>query len=139
MKIKMRIRIPNKNNIEFNEIYDIDNNIDPEIYCNNLINNFNSTLRFNENPRELVKVEILEQDSEVKNNHDWKKQNLFTKTRGNHIYDVMKCSRCGITAKRFGLGDIIRDSKYKAKIYDTCEDALKQLEKLANKKLNKGE
>jgi len=32
MKIRMRVRIPNEN-IEFNETYDINNNINPKIYC----------------------------------------------------------------------------------------------------------
>ena len=132
--MKIKIKIKNLNgNTEWNEIYDIDNNINPNIYANNLINNFNATLRNNEIPRELINVEIID-NNETKHEHDWQKQNIITIIKGSNIYDIMKCSRCGITAKKYGLDNIVRDAKYKAKIYDYCEDALRQLEKLANKK-----
>ena len=49
------------------------------------------------------------------------KTNLVTVMGVYGSYDVMKCVRCGITGKRYGLVDIKRDPKYKAKKYETCQ------------------
>ncbi|WP_291566730.1 MULTISPECIES: hypothetical protein [unclassified Clostridium] len=130
MKIEMEVK---KINTEYTwkETYNIESDIDPKLYAEQLVANFNATLRPNESPRELVHVKIIEQDSEVMHQHTWEKQNLFTLKNINGYYDVMKCSRCEVTGKRYGLNEYVkRDSKYKAKCYETCEGSIKQLAKL---------
>lgn len=129
MKIKMTVKMINTGNI-FDEEYDIENTNIPQEYVNQLISNFNRTLRPMESPRELVNVEIIENESEVIYKHAFVKQNLYTISSNNGTYDIVKCERCGVTGKRYGLTNIKRDAKYKAKIYDTCNGAIKQIEKL---------
>lgn len=88
---------------------------------------FNSTLRPHEEPRTLVCCRV-EESTETKKDHkttikhDWKKMNLITIMKGGNSYDIMECSKCGITGKRFGLGfnGVLHDSKYKAKKYNNC-------------------
>lgn len=88
-------------------------------------------------PRELVSVEVIEDNTVVKHEHKWEKENLVTIVKGEYIYDIMKCSVCGITGKRYGLSsDVQRDSKYRAKIYDTCDGAIKKLNKINNYSIN---
>lgn len=93
-------------------------------------NNFNATLRAAESPRELISVEIVDSESSLIHEHTWGKENLVTIIKGGSSYDIMKCSRCGITGKRYGFNGVQIDSKYKAKIYATCESAIKQINKL---------
>lgn len=116
---------------QFSETYTIDDSTDPTDYANSLIDSFNRTLRVDESPRELVSVEVTKLSSVVGHNHDWEKQNLITIVKSGNAYDIMKCSRCNVTGKRYGIGgEVRRDSKYKAKIYNTCESAINQIEKL---------
>ncbi|WIV11150.1 hypothetical protein [Proteiniborus sp. MB09-C3] len=135
MKIEMAVKII-KTGMEFTEEYDIDNSLDPVKYAQNLIDRFNDSLRPNERPRELINVTVKDINSPTKTLHMWEKQNLVTQMRGGLNYDNVKCIKCGITAKRIGLTAIKRDSKYKAKIYDTCEGAIAQLEKLEKRRKN---
>lgn len=129
MKIEIIIKKINSDYV-WTEKYDIDNNADAEEYAQNLVNKFNNTLRVNEIPRELVGVIVIKEQSEILHQHIWEKQNLITIVKGSQSYDIMKCSVCGITGKRYGLSDVIkRDSKYKAKVYDTCQGAIKQIKK----------
>ena len=95
------------------------------------IQQFNNTLQPGEKARELHSVEILDVDS--KKDHDWEKTNLVTIIEGKRIYDTHKCRSCGITAKRFGLGDIVLDWNFKAKVYQRCDTSKKHLEKKALK------
>lgn len=130
MKINMSVKVIETNKV-FDETYDIPNDSNPTEWANELVNQFNTTLRPKESPRELVSVSIVEKISTAKHNHEWEKQNLFTNTRNGSSYDTMRCSRCGISAKRYGLDRVVRDAKYKAKVYDTCEGSIEQLQKLA--------
>ncbi|MCY9592350.1 hypothetical protein PC41400_14990 [Paenibacillus chitinolyticus] len=92
---------------------------DPQAWAQAMIDRFNSKLRPGENPRELVDVEVLPEESIVE--HLWEKQNTITIIRGAHIYDKMRCERCGVTGKRHGLSSgIKRDSEYRAKKYEKC-------------------
>lgn len=84
-----------------------------------MIDNFNKTLRQGERTRELVGVEVLDEPTGL-GKHEWSKTNLVTVVRGSQMYDKMRCDNCGITGKRFGLGGVTRDSKYKAKKYEKC-------------------
>jgi hypothetical protein len=129
MKIKMKVKSINSD-YTWDEEYDVETGIDAKDYAEKLIINYNTTLRPHEVARELVDVIVVDENSEVIHQHNWEKQNLVTIVRGNSIYDTMKCSMCGITGKRYGLVGIQRDSKYKAKCYDTCEGAIKQMNKL---------
>ncbi len=62
--------------------------------------------------------------------HDFAKQNLFTPKDNNGLYDVFKCSKCGVYGKRYTLdGDIIRDRQYKAKVYEYCDTAKNHINK----------
>lgn len=133
MKIKMAVKQLSTGSIWFEE-YEIDNDKDPVVFCTDLIQKFNSALRHGESPREFIGVEITEEETCVLHNHSWEKQNLVTVFRGTQSYDAMKCERCGITGKRYGLSAILRDSKYKGKVYDKCETALAQLEKNKQRK-----
>lgn len=97
---------------------------DPQTFATELLSKFNTTLRTGEKARELVGVRVLEDEPTVLD-HVWSKENLFTVENRGRYYDVMRCKRCGITGKRFGLsGSVRRDSKYRAKKYEKCRAAL---------------
>ena len=77
---------------------------------------FNSTLREGEQERELVKIKWARRLS-PRYDHRWEKQNLVTLSKGNSFFDILRCEKCGATAKRFGLVDITVDAKFAGK---TC-------------------
>ena len=55
------------------------------------------------------------------NKHNWEKQNWFTEKNKHGSHDILKCSRCGITAKRYGIEwPPTIDYKYRAKKYIVC-------------------
>lgn len=130
MKIKMTIKRINSD-YTWEEEYNIEAGMEPREFAENLIDNFNNTLRPNETARELIGVMVIDENSEVIRNHKWEKQNLVTIIKGGSSYDIMECSVCGITGKRYGLGGVVkRDSKYNANCYNTCDGAIAQMKKL---------
>lgn len=133
MKIKMKVLIINTGR-ENEEEYDINNDLDPTEYAQNLINNFNNTLRPNESPRKLMSVEVIQQHSPVTSQHDWEKTNLVTLNGRKGLHDILKCSKCGITSKRYGFSSIVRDVEYGAKAFDTCEGAITHMKKLKERR-----
>lgn len=83
-----------------------------------LIANYNRTLRPGENPREYLGYIVVDQEYK---NHEWEKQNLATIIGKGRNYDIYKCKICGVTGKRYGLsGSVLRDYKYRAKKYQSC-------------------
>ncbi|GCD12905.1 hypothetical protein [Clostridium tagluense] len=65
MKIKLTVKSVNTGNT-FDESYTINNDINPQVYAQNMIDNYNRTLRPNESARELIDVEILDKCIEIK-------------------------------------------------------------------------
>lgn len=103
-----------------------------EKWSRDTIDRFNDTLRPGESPRELISVTVDESSSGNIKKHDWEKSNLVTISPqgGGAFYDTYKCNRCGITAKRYGIGgDLFRDRKFKAKVYWRCDTSLAHREK----------
>jgi len=93
------------------------------------IAHFNATLGLGESPRTLVKVEVEEKTKGEVKDHEWEKTNLVTLRNDAYVlpYDTAKCSRCGITGKRFGLGArVCRDRKFLATVYDRCDMSMKK-------------
>lgn len=90
---------------DYNE--DVD---DPRAWAEETLARFNATLRRGERPRVLLRVEVKPNDKPLK--HVWHKTNLITIIVRNDNYDTYQCERCGMTAKRHGIGgDFIPDRK----------------------------
>lgn len=135
MKINMKVKMVNSGYI-MDEEYDLKAGTNAENHAQDMIDRFNAGLRPGESPRELISVEIIEEISD-EIEHNWEKQNLVTLKNNVGYHDKYKCSSCGITGKIYGIsGTVTRDSKYKAKIYNECHSAKKQLEKLAARREN---
>lgn len=100
---------------------------DPEQWGRDLIEWFNSTRRENEGEREFLRVEV--HGDVPPPEHNWSKTTLMTQSRGGMTsFDKMKCERCGITGKRFGLqAHVKRDSQYRAKVYARCDTTVEHL------------
>lgn len=56
-----------------------------------------------------------------KTNHIWIKENLVTICSGKEVYDIFKCSLCGIKGKSIKLGTIKLDGRLKNP--DDCKKA----------------
>jgi hypothetical protein len=85
-----------------------------------LIQQFNNTLRPGEKSRKVLFVEIAGESGPP--DHDWSKMNLVTVMDPRlGFYDILQCTRCGITAKRFGLDRILIDRKFRAKKFQKCK------------------
>lgn len=91
-----------------------------------LVDSFNRTLREGEVERVLEEVELIEGQRYAVHEHQWDKTSLVTEAGG---YDRMKCEKCGITGKRYGVGQdgITRDDKYKKEVYARCDTATRYL------------
>lgn len=84
-----------------------------------VVNYYNSTLRPKERARAFTGyVELLGEGKGAE--HDWHKQNLVTQSDHRGMFDNMKCSACGVTARRYGFGSYKRSPKFSAKKYATC-------------------
>lgn len=90
---------------------------------------FNDTLRPGENPRKLIKVEVLENSNEEF--HRWVKRTdgMSVIFRGKMV-DLMFCEKCRITGKKYGLsGNVIIDSKFRKKAFKKCNTAMVEMSK----------
>lgn len=89
-----------------------------------IVERFNNTLYPNELPRHLVDIwEVDDIDKIVVTpllKHKWRKTNLITIQKGGRMYDECKCEVCGITGRRYGLGDVTPDKKYQKPQYYSC-------------------
>lgn len=123
MKFKLEYRErDNPKNVQWEEYEEpID---DAQKWAVETIKRFNETLRPGESARDLIQVVVLDADSNEK--HSWGKTNLTTIIDRLGNYDTMKCAKCGITGKRFGLGrgGVKIDSKYRAKKFQRCDTAM---------------
>ena len=92
-----------------------------------LVQRFNETLHPGETPRVFLNVEADESTEFAKGKHSWSKWSLVTEAGG---YDIYRCETCDITGKRYEVEpEIIRDSKYKAKVYARCDTAQEYLKR----------
>lgn len=124
--MKFRIKVADDSGDGWWEEYDKPvSNLDQ--WAKDTIASFNRTLQPGEKKRTLLTVEVLDAASRAE--HTWEKQNIYTVVKGNAVYDVMKCSSCGITAKRHGVSEGIRlDCEFaRAKVYRRCDTAYRHL------------
>ncbi len=125
--MKFRIRVSDGSS-EWWESFD-ENITNAQQWAADTIQSFNDTLRLNELPRTLLDVEVVDVDTRAK--HDWVKTNLTTIIQRGRIYDSYRCTCCGITGKRHGIGGLCLDPKFaRAKVYRRCDTAEKHLRKL---------
>ncbi len=87
-------------------------NEDPQAYCERIIAEFNEreSSRPGYEPRELLRWKAADNGVDLK--HAWEKTSLVTEAGG---YDKMRCTGCGATGKRHGVGQdsVIPDSSGK--------------------------
>jgi hypothetical protein len=93
---------------------------DLSVWAYNLVTRFNAGARPGETLRYVTKIEESEYTGPVKREHTWEKTNLITIVRGKQMYDTARCTVCGITAKRFGVGGYTRDPKFKDDKFEIC-------------------
>lgn len=84
------------------------------------VDRFNETLRPHEKPRELVNIEIPENSES--DEHKWYKFRPMTQADSGSLYDLMKCEKCGIMGKRYGLGEggVTRESPFTSHKFASC-------------------
>lgn len=89
----------------------VENDVTAEEHAKAIVEMFNHTLRPRERPREFVEI-VNDDAGNAKAQHVWEKVSLVTEKGG---YDKMKCSVCGATGKRHGLGQngVTVDTKFK--------------------------
>jgi len=79
---------------------------------------FNNTLRPHECARELLDARIV---GEGKGSvHAYSKQNLYTLSDHRGHFDLVKCTRCGVVARRYGVDRLVRQTPYRAKKFQYC-------------------
>lgn len=106
------------------EEYDEDTD-DAQQWGEAIVKWFNNTARPEATTRTFLSAEVL--DLKSQKDHDWNKQNLMTLTSPQGLYDQVKCVRCSIVARRYGLTRIVRQNPYRAKKFERCDSALKAL------------
>jgi hypothetical protein len=122
--VKINVKVMSVRSIWWEE-FDTDTD-SPEQWAKDTIKHFNRTRRPGELRRTVLAVDVL--DLVSIRDHKYEKTNLVTKSDSGGVYDTVKCGRCGITGKRYGLGSYItRDRKYKAEKYLRCDTAMKAL------------
>lgn len=90
-------------------------------------------------PHEFKVIDAVNTDKDLSRQHVWNKQNLVTLKRNGAFFDVLKCDKCGITAKRYGLAHIVIDAKYKHPDYVYCDTAVIRMESRRKKNMSRRE
>jgi len=114
------------------EINGVRNRQAAERWANETLTRFNSSLRKGEAARELVGLEVIGDDGiDSRPQHTWEKSNAMTLIKAGRTYDEYRCKVCGVTGKQFQLDSgIVRDTKYRSRIYARCDTALEHITKL---------
>ena len=118
--MRFTIRVKSQSD-EWNEEYDKEV-ADPKVWAQQIVEGFNERLRPGELPRILLKVTI---SGPGRMEHQWAKRTggMSVNFRGATV-DLMYCSRCDITGKRYGFNSHVKiDSKYRAKKYQECTNS----------------
>lgn len=105
------------------------NTSDPQKTAEEIVQSFNKSLRPHEAPRELIEIRVTD-ERQLK--HEWVKRTdgMSVNFRGRAV-DLMYCTRCHITGKRYGLNGLITiDSKFRKKAFRECDTALIAMKKL---------
>lgn len=92
---------------------------DPEVWAKELLEYFNDTLKPGEPLRALIRVDV--KPNKMPLQHQWFKTNFVTimATGGQGSYDTYRCTDCGVTAKRWGIGGAFIPDKKKDQ-YKEC-------------------
>jgi len=125
--MKFKIHVKDSNNDWFEEYNE--KTEDAQEYAEKMVESFNNTLKPYETKRTLISVEVMESSNDEL--HDWVKQSYgMSQVFRGQIVDIMRCSKCGITGKRFGLSSHVKiDSKYKKKCFQKCNTSKEELRK----------
>lgn len=93
----------------------------PAEYGQQVIDDFNASLRPGEKPRRYVSFRVL---GDIGYAHDWVKRTNGMSVNFNGVTaDLMFCRKCNISGKKFGLSSEVKlDSKYKAKKHKFCSE-----------------
>ena len=97
-----------------------------------LVQYYNDTLRPGERPRTFLGASLTS-TGEVRESHEWEKTNSFTIMERGRPFDTAQCVKCGVTAKRFGLGEPTLDPQFRAQAFRYCDTARALLAKRAVK------
>ena len=95
----------------------VEDDVTIEQHAKDIVDNFNATLRPHEKAREFISAISTVKKENAVFPHDWRKVSLVTEKGG---FDKMKCSRCGATGKRYGLGSYVQIDKKFKKYIDGC-------------------
>ena len=131
--MKIRVHVSDDRGKPWTEDYDLEDSVDPVRWARDTVKKFNDTLRPHEQPRKVLKVERLHSAADVHRKHDWIKISVMTQSgvgsRGS--FDRMRCEACGVTGKRYGLGQngVKRDSEFRGNAFQFCDTATALLEK----------
>ena len=74
---------------------------DPYAWAVELIRMWNETMRPHDQQRELVRVEVTANASQLE--HEWQKLGAVTVIKRGRIYDTYVCTQCRAQGKRFNL------------------------------------
>lgn len=103
------------------EEFDVPPHIEPKVFVEKILTKFNSDLQLHETARKMLSFELVGEPKD----HTWEKQNVFTEQRAGSFFDRYKCKKCNITGRRYGIGgSMVLDSKFKAKVYRTCDTSI---------------
>ena len=97
-----------------------------------MVQYYNDTLKPGERKRTFLESQLTT-NSGVHESHEWEKTNLYTVMERGRNFDTAECKKCGVTAKRYGLGEPRLDSQFRAQAFRYCDTARAMLAKRAAK------